>query len=133
MMRYLLIFLSIIGYARAEVWDTTDKVLAAASVTLIALDWGQTRWATKNPCANTPSGTGCDDPYRENGPIAKRVIGEHPSVGKVNAYFVTYIASTLLIADWLSPPNRKMFLGTITAIEIAFTAHNRSVGVKVDF
>jgi len=65
--------------------------------------------------------------------VAKRLIGEHPTVGQVDAYFVAYIASTLLIADWLTPQNRKLYLGVVTMISIVVTAHNRSIGVKIGF
>jgi hypothetical protein len=117
-MRHLLILLSFIGCANAEPWDTTDKVLGTAAVATIIVDWGQTRYIAKHP-----------DQYDENNII----LGKHPSVEKVNAYFVGYIASTLLIADWLSTPNRKLFLGVISVFEIAVTAHNRSIGLKVAF
>jgi len=106
----------------AEPWDTTDKVLGTTAVALQIVDWGQTRYIAKHP-----------EQYRESGPVTKRVIGEHPSVGQVDAYFVVYIATTLLIADRLSPPIRKVFLGVTSVIQISVTAHNRSIGVKMSF
>ena len=128
-MRYLLIFLSLIGCANAEPWDKWDTALGGAAVTAIAIDWSQTRWAAKNPCVD--GSTTCTDPYYENGIIAKRFIGESPTTGQVDRYFLAYAATTLLVADWLSPPLRKGFLALTTVVQIGYVSHNYRIGVKM--
>lgn len=104
--------------ASAEPWDTGDKVLGVAAVTTLVIDWGQTRYIAKHP-----------DKYREK----NKILGEHPSVGRVNTYFVCYIAGTLLVADWFSPNNRKGFLMGLTIVEFSVTQKNKSIGVKWEF
>ena len=129
-----LLCMQLLPQARAaESWDTTDKVLGTTAVALTIADWAQTRYMAKNPCANAGGGTDCTDPYYENGPIAKRFIGEHPSVGKVDRYFVASVATTLLVADWLSPPLRKAYLGFISVVQFGYVAHNYRVDVKMAF
>jgi len=131
-MRCLLILLSFIGAANAEPWDKWDTALAGAAVTAIVIDWSQTRYMAKHPCINAGGGTDCPDPYYENGPIAKRFIGENPSVGKVDRYFAGYAATMLLVADWLSPPLRKGFLAFTTVVQIGYVSHNFRIGVKME-
>ena len=127
----LLLLLSFISSANAEPWSKWDSALAGAAVTTIGIDWGQTRWMVKNPCINAGGGTDCPDPYYENGIIAKRFIGEHPTTGQVDRYFLAYAATTLLVADWLSPPLRKGFLALTTVVQIGYVSHNYRIGVKM--
>jgi hypothetical protein len=102
----------------AEPWDRTDKTLAAAMVTMLVIDWGQTRYIAKNP-----------DQFEERNPL----LGKHPSVGDVNRHFVLAIGGSLLIGNYLSSRHRKIFFGAITAAEVAVTIHNNSIGLKVSF
>ena len=118
-MRHLLILLSFIGCTHAEPWDTTDKVLGTTVVALQIVDWGQTRYLAKHPELG----------FYEN----NKLLGDHPSVGRVDVYFPALIVGTWLIADWLSPPNRKLFLGVVTVVNVAVTSRNRSIGLKVAF
>ena len=101
-----------------EPWDGTDKALGAAALTLWAVDFGQTRYIAKNP-----------DRFYENNPL----LGKHPSVSRVNNYFVGVGIAGYLFANYLSSDNRKMFLATFSVVELGVTRHNRYVGIKVDF
>lgn len=102
----------------AEPWDTTDKVLAATSTTVLVIDWGQTRYIAKHP-----------DLFMET----NKILGSHPAVSKVDGYFVTAILGSLLIADNVSSMNRKFFLGTLTIVELRATHKNKQIGVKIAF
>jgi hypothetical protein len=104
--------------ALSEPWDRADLALGGVAVSALVVDWGQTRYIAKHP-----------ERYRETNPI----LGDHPSVGRVNAYFAGSILATALIADWFRPMNRKLFLGAVAAVEIAVTNRNRSLGVKLSF
>ena len=104
--------------AAGEPWDGTDQALGAVTLTATVIDWGQTRSIAKHP-----------EQWRET----NRVLGEHPSAGRVDAYFIGVIAATALLADWLVPRNRKLFLGAVAAVEFAVTARNRSLGIKIAF
>jgi hypothetical protein len=101
-----------------EPWDGTDKALGAAALTLWAVDFGQTRYIANNP-----------DRFYENNPL----LGKHPSVSRVNNYFIGVGIAGYLLADHLSSANRKMFLATFAVIELGVTRHNRYVGIKIDF
>ena len=127
-MRYMILFL--LSFP-ALAWDDTDRILGAAAVATLAYDWGQTRWASKYPCGN-PVSAYCPDPYRESG-LAKHVIGSTPTPGQVDRYFATCIVGTLLIAEWLPSSKRKIFLGTITAVELVVIRHNRQIGIQMQF
>lgn len=116
----LLLFLATgaVRDARAEPWDNVDLFLGATTTAALIADWGQTRYAAQHP-----------DEFKEK----NRILGEHPSVARVNVYFATYVVGALLVADWLTPDNRKLFLGVITVVEISAVKHNRSIGVKFSF
>jgi hypothetical protein len=82
------------------------------------MDWGQTRHIVKNP----------EQFYEKN-----LILGDHPSMSRVNVYFIGAIAGTLLIGDWLEPKTRKLFLGTVTALEVVTNFSNHSIGIRVSF
>jgi len=84
----------------------------------LAIDWGQTRYLVKHP-----------EHYYERNPL----LGKHPSMARVNVLCIGSIAGTLLIADWLTPRNRKLFLGTVTGIELAVIGHNKNIGLRMSF
>ena len=111
------LFLIIPSLSYAD-WDKTDYVLGITAVAALVVDWGQTRYIAKHP-----------ETHRE----MNIFLGEHPSVGRVNTYFGGVILGTVILANWLSPTNRKAFLGTITAVELIVTHHNRGLGVKIAF
>ena len=104
--------------ALAEPWDATDRALGVAAVSALVIDWGQTRDIVKRP-----------HDYEERNPL----LGKHPSMGRVNLICAGSIAATLLTADWLTSKNRKIFLGTITAIELTVIGHNKNIGLRVSF
>jgi hypothetical protein len=60
-------------------------------------------------------------------------LGEHPSMGKVNTYFVTTALihtgiAYVLPADW-----RKAFQYITIGVEAGVTANNARIGVKMHF
>ena len=122
-MRYLLILLLVSG---CSTWRKEDTVRESVALAFIAVDYGQTKTIARNP-----------QQYHETNPI----LGEHPSVGQVNAY---YIATAVLhptlaallptdhcigpICDW-----RAAFQWVTIAVEAGYVAHNYSIGIKTDF
>lgn len=99
-------------------WDKTDSLLLGTAVTLLAVDWNQTRTIARNP-----------DRFHET----NQILGNHPSVGKVNGYFATAIIGTVGVAMALPSEYRKFWLGGITVLEVSVTQHNRSLGIKTSF
>jgi len=102
----------------AESWDGVDTFLGVTTTAALVADWGQTRYMAQHPAE-----------FKEK----NRILGEHPSVGRVNVYFATYVIGALLVADWLAPDNRKLFLCVISVVELSAVRHNRSIGVKFSF
>lgn len=115
--------------AAAEPWDDTDKVLGAIAVTAAVVDWGQTRYLVKNPCANLPGAETCTDPYHERNPL----LGDHPSLAKVDRYFVGGLVVGGLVAHYLPSSQRKWFLGAVAIVEISVAMRNCSIGIGFTF
>jgi hypothetical protein len=101
-----------------EQWNTTDKTLGTILGTGILIDWGQTRYISQHPHA-----------FEER----NMVLGNHPSLGRVNAHFLGYAAATYAFANYLDGPDRRTFLILMTVYQIATISHNRSIGVKISF
>mgnify|MGYP001559039085 CR=1 FL=1 len=113
-----------------EPWDKTDVALGAVAATLLVVDWGQTRYIAKHPCANAGGGTTCPDPYREVG-WAKHFIGERPTSGQVDAYFATSMILGALTAHYLPSTYRKWLLGSVAVVELSVVNHNYRIGIKM--
>jgi hypothetical protein len=114
----ILIFCFFISGCANGGWSTEDSYRQAGVVALSGIDWMQTRKIAKNP-----------DDYHENNPI----LGEHPSTGKVDAYFAASIAAHTAIAAALPPEYRKWFQYISIGVEAGVVASNLSIGLGVGF
>lgn len=99
-------------------WDTTDKRLFIASEALLLADWLQTRQIVKNP-----------DKYYETNPI----LGEHPSMGKVNMYFASWMIGNYLLADYAGDKYRTAYLTGVVGVQFIVVRNNALLGLKVAF
>lgn len=99
-------------------WTTSDTKRQAVYLTLHTIDWAQTRYIAKNP-----------DKWRELNPL----IGEHPSVGRVDGYFATGALLHTGIAYVLPEKWRKGFQYVTIGIEAGITARNYHLGIKTSF
>lgn len=97
-------------------WSTTDKALLAGSTAALVVDWGQTRYIAQHPEVMGES---------------NRALGEHPSTGRVNAYFASMIAANALVASVLPEGWRSMWLGSVMAFQIVVISNNASAGVGI--
>jgi hypothetical protein len=104
--------------AQAPTWTRLDYSLAVGAATLMALDWGQTRYAARNPSR-----------YSERNPM----MGDHPSTARVDQYFA--LASLLMVgATYILPRSeRRVFLSGVIVVETSAVVSNYRIGVKVDF
>ena len=102
----------------SEPWRDIDKTLFVASTALLVADWAQTRYIAKNP-----------DQFYERNPI----LGKHPSVGKVNAYFAGAIIGNYLLMDYLSPKNRTLYQAGLISVQIVVVGNNKRIGVGMAF
>lgn len=103
---------------RAQEWTTTDKQLAVAAGAVLMLDWGQTLYVARHP-----------QQFVEN----NRLLGEHPSVVRVNTYFLTVLAAGIGATAFVPDQYRTYLLGGALAFEIGVVARNRHVGIRLSF
>lgn len=80
-------------------------------------DYRQTHYIAKHP------------EYHEINPV----LGEHPSVGRVNAYFLAGAAIKNGVFFALPKKYRIPFGLGMTAISTGFVIHNNSIGIKINF
>jgi hypothetical protein len=99
-------------------WTTTDTVLQATYLTLHGMDWAQTLHIARNP-----------DKYYET----NKILGEHPSQGRVNSYFLLTGLAHTGIAGLLDKPWRTGW--QLTGIYIGYDSvrHNREYGIGISF
>jgi hypothetical protein len=96
-------------------WSTLDKSLLVASTAANVVDWGQTRTIAYNP-----------DQWRERNPQ----LGDHPSVGSVNTYFISRLILVPILAHYL-PEYRTAILSIWLAIGVGYSGHNHSIGLRM--
>ena len=114
----LLLFVKSCGQSYADDWTESDYSLQVAATAMLVADWAQTRYIAKHP-----------DSYFEYNPI----LGLHPSVDRVDLYFISSIIGTTILADYMPSKVRKAFLAGETFIEFGFVQHNLSIGIGVGF
>lgn len=100
----------------------------------MAVDWSQTSWAMKQYAEKEPGCTYWDGwqkehKYSEINPF----LGDHPSQGRINTYFVGMIVGHTAIARLLPNPYRRWWQGVFIVTEAGFVAHNFSIGARVEF
>ena len=133
-MRWLFLLLVLSGAARAEglnldPWTREDTYRQAALTALLVVDWGQTRYLVKHPI----------DPVQANGTYNwraegyNRFLGEHPSLGRVNSYFLAAIVGHAAISYVLPCSLRHGWQYVWIGIEANTVERNHHIGIKMDF
>lgn len=128
---YLIIFIIFILFLNCTVakadWTKTDTAYQITYSALHIIDWGQTRYIAKNSLTRS-----------EMNPI----LGKHPSVGKVDTYFIGTLVGHTLISVLLPEKvyllglkirPRRAWQGIWIIIETGYVAHNFGAGVKIAF
>lgn len=115
----LLLLTQLVECARAgDDWDTTDKVLGAATAAAIIMDCHQTRTIVRNP-----------NRYREDW---NPVLEKHPSMNSLNLACGTMLIGGYFLADAF-PQWRRAGLISVLAIEIIAIGHNKRIGINLSF
>lgn len=99
-------------------WTDDDTRREAVYIALHIMDWAQTRTIARNP-----------DRWNEVNPI----LGEHPSVGRVDAYFAVMALSHMAVSDVLPTEYRDTWQYLSIGFEAGFVGHNLSLGIGVWF
>jgi len=97
---------------------TTAVLWALMNLSIVA-DWGQTRYGAAHP-----------QQFEE---ISNPVLGAHPSVGKVDAWFIGSLAVNNGIMVALPKKYRPWYAGAVTAYEAHFVVKNNSIGARIRF
>lgn len=113
MIKYIAPFL-IAASLNAADWTTADTARQTACVSLLAADWCQTRQIVKTPG------------MYETNPL----IGRHPSLNRVNTYFISAIVGHTLLSYNLTPKNRKRFQYATIGLEAAVVGRNYHIGLN---
>lgn len=98
--------------------DTTDAALLGGALAALAVDWGQTRAIAQQPMR-----------YEERNPI----LGQHPSIGRVNSYFALAMIGTAGLALALPREHSRIFLGGLILLETAVVVSNHGIGIRARF
>jgi hypothetical protein len=112
----LLAVLSGCGGSRA--WTRGDVAREAAYVAVTTIDWRQTREIAEHP-----------DRYYEMNPI----LGKHPSVGRVNTYFLVTAVGHVLITHAVPHPYRPYWQYISIGASAACVINNQSIGLKIEW
>ena len=108
--------------AMADEWTTADKQREAVYLALHAVDWAQTRTIARNP-----------GKHAEGGVVASRVIGTHPSVGKVDAYMAGSAVLVAVVARALPSEYRSVFQYVTIGDSAYSVGNNFRIGIGMHF
>ncbi len=105
--------------AQASEWTDADKYREGVFLTVMTMDCHATRRLAKEGWVN----------YYESNPL----LGQTPSVGRVNNTCLATAIAHVYIADNLSPEWRKAFQYTTIWVETGVLRSMISIGVKIGF
>lgn len=123
-------------------WTTTDTAWEVAYTVVAYIDWGQTRWMSRQHDQKgiTYDGQVVDistTPVEQN-----PFLGRKPSEGKINSYFAIGLVAHPLISAILpekekilgyNVPVRGVWQSLSFTLEAAVVAHNFNIGVRGNF
>lgn len=104
--------------ADADEWTNIDTALQLTYTAVHCMDWAQTRNIARNP-----------ETWHEKNPI----LGSHPSIDKVDAYFAATLAAHTAISYLLPDPYRNIWQSVWITVEAGQVAQNYGIGIKARF
>ena len=119
MKHILTILLFLPAIALADPWTTGEKVAEGTYLTLHVVDLMQIRYIAKHPSR-----------YYES---FNSILGPHPSIGRVNMWFLGTAIAQPIIASLLPSEWRRAWLAAGIGMEFALTTHNAAVGIKMNY
>jgi hypothetical protein len=127
----LILFLLLPAAALADSWTTSDTVMQLAATGVTTVDWLQTRYISTHPAT-------CSE--------ANIALGQHPTLGRVDAYFASVVAGEVLLAyvapkvvllfggsELLAAKSRTAVQAITIGVEATATSLNFRYGVKMEF
>lgn len=110
----IIMILACMGCSPGKQWTKQDTYRHATLTGLMVIDWQQTREIAENP-----------DKYWEINPL----VGKHPSVGKVDRYFVSSWLIKTGVA-WAFPKYRTKWQWFCIGVSASLVGHNFRIGLK---
>lgn len=116
----IIIFLIVLfpSLSFASDWTSKDTKYQVAYTTLHVADWLQTLQIADNP----------DRYYEKN-----KVIGNHPTRGRVNTYFATTLLLHTGVSYLLPPKYRRVWQVVTIGIEGNVAVNNYNIGLRFKF
>ncbi len=115
----ILICLSLTACTGTLTNKVAGDVLYGTALGTLVIDWGQTRSISKQPATHSERNA---------------ILGKHPQLSQVDAYFPTVIALTAISYPLMKQEYRPWVYGLITGIEGFCAFYNMSQGgLHMDF
>ncbi len=102
----------------ADEWTRPDTLRESAFAVALALDWAQTRWGAERQ----------DQVHEGN-----RLLGSHPSIGRVNTYFGLAFVLHAGAMQFVPRDYRAAAQNGSTLFELGVVIGNRERGIGVSF
>lgn len=99
-------------------WTTADTYRETAYMAMHVADWGQTLDIADHP-----------EKWHEHNPI----LGNNPSRGRVNAYFITTAVLHPVVSAALPEPYRKWWQYGTIGLEAVCVGNNARIGIGFGF
>jgi len=103
--------------AKAQ-WTDEQKILGGVALTVMVIDYGQTRQIALHP-----------EKWTELNPL----LPKKPSLADINRHFIIIPIVTYVALDHLPSEYRTVALYVITAMQVAVVANNYRIGVRISF
>jgi hypothetical protein len=103
--------------AFADEWTTEDTHREMVYAVLVVTDWRQTQ----------------DIARHQNIEEVNEILGEHPTNGQINRYFLVATAMQFAIAYTLPADWRRSWQSVGIGFELAFVLNNKHAGLRIDF
>lgn len=104
--------------ASASDWKEVDTERQLAYILLHAIDWAQTRHIAREP-----------DKFYEFNPL----LGEHPSVKRVDSYMLVSALAHTAVSYVLPPEWRRAFQHITLSVKSGLVNHNFSIGLRIEY
>ena len=103
--------------ANADKWTSRDTAYQGTAITLLAVDWLQTKEIARNP------------EYHETNPI----LGRNPKQSEVDLYFAGCAIGHTLVAYYLPQKYRRWWQYVWIGVQSGYVCQNIIMGVRIAF
>lgn len=116
MVIFLFLILSTSTVSASDAWSRGDIYREIIYSAIVAIDIGQTKQAI-------------EDGYREANPF----MGGYPSDKTINEHLISGLIAHVLISNYLSTENRKIFQNVTLILGATNISRNHMIGARIDY